>query len=423
MSLSREMSPCTTSYSEEETRSEGEQSAGLSTAESDCPGPKLSAMEREGDDACPSDYGKAEADSKNSMEEEVSNINNQMKMASLLSKPRGLSLSLSGSSKSLTCSAPTILVNTPDDNSYHSVRRPLRSSMSSRTLHESLHRGKPALKKTRSQSVVSFDQVNIREYERILGDNPSCSSGPPLSIGWKFSPSPMVISVDDYESGKGDIPRYKSHFLVPKAIREKMLKEHAGVSRREIVSTVRGIQKQKSQRRKTAANLGMQNTEEKVENVRRSVQKAMGKRKSFSKEEKRLWDDAHQRAVEKAKDLENSIRKGESISMSNVYSVGTPTDCMLPSRRSLRHIETGPSDSGRENFSYTEGEAKEEEEAPLSMDHEIVSEEAVRDLDKVQDPGPEPLRRSIVIEEDDNDDIFEKLELSLHQDNQDQDGR
>lgn len=402
------MSPGTNSYSEEDTRSEGEQSAGLSTAESECPGSKCS-MEREGGDACRSDHGKAESNSKYSLEEEISNISNEMKMTSFQSKTRRLSLS--GSSKSLTCSAPTILVNTPDDNSYHTVHRPLRSSMSSRTLHESLHRGKPALKKTRSQSVVSFDQVNIREYERILGDNPSCTSGPPLSIGWKFSPSPMVISVDDYESGKGDIPRYKSQFLVPKDIREKMLKEHAGVSRREIVATVRGIQKQKSQRRKTAANLGMQNTEEKVENVRRSVQKAMGKRKPFSKEEKRLWDDAHERAVEKAKQLENSIRNGESISLRNVYSVGTPANCMLPSRRSLRQIETGPS------VRDDDGEAKEEEEAPTSIDHEIVSEGAVRDPEKNQDPAaPEQLRRSIVIEEDDNDDIFEKLELSLHQD-------
>jgi len=380
----------------------------LSTAE--CPKPKFSAMERKGDDAYPSGHGKTESDSSKSIEE-ISNINNQMKMMSLRSKTQPLSLSLSGSTKSLTSSAPTILVNTPDDNSYQNVNRPLRSSMSSRTLHESLHRGKPALKKTRSQSVVSFDQVNIREYERILGDNPSCSSGPPLSIGWKFSPDPMVISVDDYEGGKGEIPRYKSQFLVPKDIREKMLREHAGVSRREIVNTVRGIQKQKSQRRKTAANLGMQNTEEKVENVRRSFQKAMGKRRSFTKEEKRLWDDAHERAVEKAKQLEDSIRKGESISMRNVYSVGTPANCMLPSRRSLQHIETGPS------VGEGEGEAKVEEEAPSSLDHEIVSEGAGRHPDKSQDPGPEPLRRSIVIcEEDDNDDVFEKLEKSLHQD-------
>jgi len=222
--------------------------------------------------------------------------------------------------------------------------------------------------------------------------------------------------VDDFENGKGDTPRSSSEYLVPKAVRERMLKEHADVSRRDIASTVRSIQKQKSQRRKTVVNLGMQGTEEKVEMVRRSVKKAIGKRKPYSKEEKKLWDDAHQRAVEKAKQLEDSIRKGESISMRNVYSVGTPTNSMLPSRKNsvVYHPEYHPQ-SAEENHEKTErrlseGETKEEEEAPPSSDHEVVSEGGDRGTTKTQEPVIEPLRRSIVIcEEDDGDVIFDKL--------------
>lgn len=30
------------------------------------------------------------------------------------------------------------------------------------------------------RKAVRFDEVHIREYERTLGDNPSCSSGPPI---------------------------------------------------------------------------------------------------------------------------------------------------------------------------------------------------------------------------------------------------
>ena len=263
----------------------------------------------------------------------VSNIiNTQFKKISLEGSSAESARTLS-SSKSLTNSHPTILVHIPDTNSYH-----FRSAMSIRTLHDSLQRGSQAgTGEERCMSMsrsVSFVNVNIREYERILGDNPSCTSGPPLSIGWKHSPSPIVISVDDYEDGK-DEPRSSANFLVSKAIRERVLKEHACVTRKEIVGTVRSIKKQKSQRRKTADDcLGMQGIEEQVESVRRTIQKAVGKRKSYSATEKKLWDDAHERAVVKAKNLEESIRKGESISVHNVYSVGTPENCM-----NMMHLE------------------------------------------------------------------------------------
>ena len=39
-----------------------------------------------------------------------------------------------------------------------------------------------------SNNIVSFAKVHIREYDLIPGDNPACSSGVPLSLGWKFDP-------------------------------------------------------------------------------------------------------------------------------------------------------------------------------------------------------------------------------------------
>jgi len=37
---------------------------------------------------------------------------------------------------------------------------------------------------------VAFSVVQIREYERTVGDNPSCTAGPPISLGWEYRQTP-----------------------------------------------------------------------------------------------------------------------------------------------------------------------------------------------------------------------------------------
>jgi len=49
---------------------------------------------------------------------------------------------------------------------------------------------------------VSFGSVGVREFNRIAGDHPDCTVGPPMSIDWKFYEHPP-ISVDHYEEGVG----------------------------------------------------------------------------------------------------------------------------------------------------------------------------------------------------------------------------
>ena len=46
---------------------------------------------------------------------------------------------------------------------------------------------------------VSFGVMHIREYSQILGDHPCCQEGPPVSLGWDYSPQ-STCSVDDYET-------------------------------------------------------------------------------------------------------------------------------------------------------------------------------------------------------------------------------
>ena len=244
--------------------------------------------------------------------------------------PARAASSPAGLGDSISNSAPTILIRAL---SCPLQASPIRSVMSSRTLEESLHRRRDTLEGARRrQSRVSFAHVKIREYERVLGDNPSVTSGPPLSIGWRHSPTPLIMSLDDYESGKGP-PRSSSEYLVPKSVRESMLKEHAGVSRREIANAVRTIQKEKAARRKTVVNLGMTPAEERMEEAKRKMKTILRSSSSYSCLEAKLWDDAHARAMEKASTLEESIRRGENVSPGDIWRVGTPCDSILPSRR------------------------------------------------------------------------------------------
>lgn len=265
--------------------------------------------------------------------------------------------SLASLGESITNSAPTILICASSAPLLFDAL-PLRSAMSARTLEESLHRrpantssdhGKGGPVHPRRRRSVAFDQVIIREYERVLGDNPSVTCGPPLSIGWRYSPIPLQMSIDDYEDGKG-FPRTSAEFLVPKSVREVMLKEHAEVSRRKMVDAVRTIQKEKAQRRRTVVNLSMAPTEECIEGVKRKVKSIVSRKSSYSYLETKLWDQAHVRATEKARELEGSLRRGAGVSSRDVWSVGTPINMIIPSKQNsidasnVRSIPPPPKD-------------------------------------------------------------------------------
>jgi hypothetical protein len=51
---------------------------------------------------------------------------------------------------------------------------------------------KPPMKRN-----VSFSHLQVREYEVTLGDNPSVSSGAPVSLGWRYNPNEMIAKFDN----------------------------------------------------------------------------------------------------------------------------------------------------------------------------------------------------------------------------------
>jgi hypothetical protein len=57
----------------------------------------------------------------------------------------------------------------------------------------------------KTRSIVTFDCVLVREYERTVGDNPSCRHGPPISIGWSYLPE-TIHHIDEYENFEAKVP-------------------------------------------------------------------------------------------------------------------------------------------------------------------------------------------------------------------------
>ena len=49
---------------------------------------------------------------------------------------------------------------------------------------------------------VTFQFIEIRSYDITLGDNPSCTYGPPVSLDWYYAEE-HKISLDDYEKARG----------------------------------------------------------------------------------------------------------------------------------------------------------------------------------------------------------------------------
>merc|ERR1712157_296310 len=73
---------------------------------------------------------------------------------------------------------------------------------------------------------VSFQSVEIREYEVTIGDNPSCRKGVPIGLSWNYNPLDS-IDIAEYETRKGGRRRRsKKRLIVDEKKREIMLNEH-----------------------------------------------------------------------------------------------------------------------------------------------------------------------------------------------------
>lgn len=120
----------------------------------------------------------------------------------------------------------------------------------------------------RENRKVWFGEVTVRKYQRILCDNPACTAGPSLGVGWNYK-AQVPIKVDAYEKMRGN-RRQKNELLLDRETREKMVRR-MGYSERDIALMVRNVNKTKHQRRQTLNNMGVEKMEIAVETAKKRL--------------------------------------------------------------------------------------------------------------------------------------------------------
>jgi hypothetical protein len=139
----------------------------------------------------------------------------------------------------------------------------------------------------RRKRLVDFSTVQIRFYERIMCENPACTSGPSVGIGWNYADEEILAEIGQYESSRDWSKRSGIELCMSRERREKMLRDW-GYTDRDIASGVRELNRLKACRRQTVNNLGVERVEEAVELLTRKVKKALFLHREQEKLEEKL---------------------------------------------------------------------------------------------------------------------------------------
>jgi len=125
---------------------------------------------------------------------------------------------------------------------------------------------------------VSFTSVDVREYDQTIGDNPSCRSGPPLSLDWSYSKKhKQPNTLDQYEIERQDRARSLSQLHVTKYRRRNLLSFNWGHSEEEMKSARQETKKLQRQRSMTQMLLPLHMAQEAFISVKGVVAKKGGR--------------------------------------------------------------------------------------------------------------------------------------------------
>ena len=126
---------------------------------------------------------------------------------------------------------------------------------------------------------VEFDSIILRNYSIIVGDNPSVSYGPPLSLSWDYVEY-APVDVDDYERNRGD-RRNVRQMVLNYYNRRNLLRLHGNYSDEELRAAWKDVKKVRRQRYITQTYMSsfpLRHTEEALQSAVRKVKRVTGAR-------------------------------------------------------------------------------------------------------------------------------------------------
>jgi hypothetical protein len=120
---------------------------------------------------------------------------------------------------------------------------------------------------------VSFSNVVVRGYCMTLGDNPSCSYGPPVCLDWKYEDI-ATVTLEDYEANRGK-RRSLRQMVMSYYLRVEIL-EKVGHTQNEIKSVMKEVNKLKRQREMTKLFAPVMGVESALKSAGRKAKRAVG---------------------------------------------------------------------------------------------------------------------------------------------------